>query len=200
MNTDDKFEDQEITEPTASHSEEADQTGPEDPQKRNMDFYVQTIESLRKERDEYYDLLLRKQADFENYRKRVVKEKEDDRFSALAGLIRELLPVIDSFEKGLASLEAQPSEPRLQTYLEGFELLLKQLKAFLEKFDVTEVPAIGTRFDPNLHEAVLREVTSDHTEGEILEEYRKGYKIGDRLLRASQVKVAVQPETIDKQQ
>jgi molecular chaperone GrpE len=112
---------------------------------------------------------------------------------AQSGVIREVLGVIDACEAGLESLlEAESDDSRV--FVEGYELLLKQLKSLLEKFDVSEIPGVGTTFDPNIHEAVVRDVSPDHEEGEVLEEYRKGYLIKDRLLRPSQVSVAVQPE------
>jgi molecular chaperone GrpE len=151
------------------------------------------FEKVSRERDEYLDLLTRKQAEFENFRRRVEKEKADIRVLAQSEVIREVLAVVDACETGLVSLcEADSADS--EVFLEGYELLLKQLKSLLDKFEVTEVPAVGKLFDPNVHEAVVREVSPDHEEGEVLEQYRKGYLIRDRLLRPSQVRVAVQPE------
>jgi len=156
---------------------------------------VDIIENLKRERDENYDLLLRKQAEFENFRKRVVKEKEEERLSSQAAVIEKLLNIADSFEKGLDSLAQESKEAALETYRQGYGLMLKEFKLVLEKFDVTEIPGFGAWFDPNVHEAVVREVTTEHEEGKILEEYRKGYMIKDRLLRPAQVKVAAQPDS-----
>lgn len=154
---------------------------------------VDSIEKVSRERDEYLDLLTRKQAEFENYRRRVEKEKADIRVLAQSEVIREVLAVIDACEAGLTSLlEADADDSRV--FVEGYELLLKQLTSLLDKFDVTEVPGVGVTFDPNVHEAVIRDISPDHEEGEILEQYRKGYLIKDKLLRPSQVRVAVQPE------
>lgn len=165
---------------------------------RDLDFYLQTIESLQKEKDEYYDLLLRKQAEFENFRKRVLKEKEEERLAGHAEILRELLPVVDACEKGLESMESHPSDdPTLETYRQGYELMLKRVKVVLDKFQVAETPGVGSQFDPRVHEAVSREVTSEHSDGEILEQFQKGYTIGNRLLRPAQVKVAVQPVESD---
>ncbi len=157
------------------------------------DSSLETIEILRKEKEEHLDLLLRKQAEFENYRKRVAREKEQLRLTAQASVLEELLPVLDAFEKGLHSLKAAPGDSELEAYREGYELMFKEVQSVLQKFAVIEIPGVGTPFDPNVHEAVVREVTTGHKEGEILDEYRKGYKIKDRLLRPSQVKVAVHP-------
>jgi molecular chaperone GrpE len=154
---------------------------------------IEIIEILRKEKEEHHDLLLRKQAEFENYRKRVAKEKDELHLTAQARVLEELLPVLDALEKGLHSLKAAPGDSELEAYREGYELMFKEVQSVLQKFAVIEIPGVGAPFDPNVHEAVVREVTSEHKEGEILDEYRKGYKIRDRLLRPSQVKVAVHP-------
>lgn len=172
-------------------SSQPDTGNPETGDQPSEDLLVQSLEAVRKERDEYYDLLLRKQAEFDNYRKRTNKEREEARVSAIADLSRELLVVVDAAEKGLESLAAHQSDPRLAGYREGYELLLRNLRAVLEKFGVKELSAVGEKFDPSLHEAVNTHATSEHEEGQILEEYRKGYTISDRLLRPAQVKVAI---------
>jgi molecular chaperone GrpE len=154
---------------------------------------LEAIETLRKEKEEQHDLLLRKQAELENYRKRVAKEKDELRLTAQARVLEELLPVLDAFDKGLHSLKEAPADSELEAYREGYELMFKEVQSVLQKFAVMEIPGVGALFDPNVHEAVVREVSTAHEEGEILDEYRKGYKINDRLLRPSQVKVAVHP-------
>lgn len=157
-----------------------------------VDETADVVESLRRERDEYYDLLLRRQAEFENYRKRTSREREELRVAAQAEVLRELLPVLDACEKGLEAMREDVSEG--STYAEGFSILLRQLQGLLDKYGVREVPGVGADFDPTVHEAVVREVSDRHEENLVLEEYRKGYLIGERLLRASQVKVSVRPE------
>jgi len=180
-------------------SENEKQSTPEDngaAEEQTPEFLMRTVESVRKERDEYYDLLLRKQAEFENYRKRTLKERDEARVAALTEMSKELLPVLDAAEKGLASLSGESRDPRLAGYREGYELLLKNIRNVLEKFGVRELPALGEKFDPSVHEAVITEATDEHEEGRVLEEYRKGYTISDRLLRPAQVKVAV-PTPVD---
>ena len=183
------LEEQDSTPENESHpgAEERDSESPQ------PDSSLETIEILHKEKEEYHDLLLRKQAEFENYRKRVAKEKDALHLAAQASVLEELLPVLDAFEKGLHSLKAAPGDSELVAYREGYELMFKEVQSVLQKFEVIEIPGVGAPFDPNVHEAVVREVTTGHKEGEILEEYRKGYKLKDRLLRPSQVKVAVHP-------
>lgn len=163
---------------------------------RELDFDIDAIEELRRERDEYHDLLLRKQAEFENFKKRIRKEQTQDRVKAYARVLEELLPVLDACEKGLESLTEQTALAGLEAYHQGYRLLIQQLETVLEKFGVKSVPALGELFDPYFHEAVVREISEVHPEGEILDEYRKGYRIQGQLLRAAQVKVAVRPEAI----
>ena len=156
-------------------------------------IYEEALADLARQRDEYYDLLLRKQAEFDNYRKRTEKNRFEARVQGQSDLVLELLPILDACAKGLEVLSAADPDPALAPYLEGYGLLAEQMKAVLEKFQVTTAPGVGSQFDPRVHEAVLREFTRDHEEGTVLEEYRPGYLIRDKLLRAAQVKVAMPP-------
>ena len=165
-------------------------------EEQTPEFLMRTLESVRKERDEYYDLLLRKQAEFDNYRKRTLRDRDEARVAALAEISKELLPVLDAAEKGLAALSVETRDPRLAGYRQGYELLLRNMRNVLEKFGVKELTSVGEKFDPSVHEAVITEATDEHEEGRVLEEYRKGYTISDRLLRPAQVKVAV-PTPVD---
>ncbi|MEE2823125.1 MAG: nucleotide exchange factor GrpE [Acidobacteriota bacterium] len=178
-------------------AEELDEQIPSEPKadpKEDSPSEVDPLDALRKELDETKDLLLRKQAEFENYRKRVIKEREEQRLNAQAEVFQELLPTLDALEKGLSSLEEVLENSELETYRQGYEFILREVRSVLDKFGVTEIPGLGSSFDPNIHEAILREVTSDYTDGEILDEFRKGYKLQHRLLRPVQVRVAVKPE------
>ena len=163
---------------------------------RIPDSTLETMEVLKKERDEIHDLWLRKHAEFENYRKRVDREKEEFRVRAQGDVIRGMLGVLDAFEKGLEALSQESDESGLKTYQDAYELMLKEFRSVLEKFGLTAVPGQGHLFDPNVHEAVLSEMSADHEDGEILDEFRKGYKLKDLLLRPAQVKVAVQADTL----
>ena len=156
-------------------------------------IYEEALADLARQRDEYYDLLLRKQAEFDNYRKRTEKNRFEARVQGQSDLVLELLPILDACAKGLEVLSTADPDPALAPYLEGYGLLAEQMKAVLEKFQVTMAPGVGSQFDPRVHEAVLREFTRDHEEGTVLEEYRPGYLIRDKLLRAAQVKVAMPP-------
>lgn len=160
----------------------------EDASAQPEDFFSEALAALQKERDSYYDQLLRKHAEFENYRKRVEKEKADIRFSAKQELLRELLNVLDACRRGLTSMQLH--ENSLESYREGYELLHRQITSLLTKFGVEEIDAVGQQFDPRVHEAVLHECSDAHREGEVIEEIKKGYRLQDRLLRPAQVKVA----------
>lgn len=149
------------------------------------------LAQLQKERDEYLELLQRTRAEFDNYQRRVAKEREEIRAAAQAELIAQILPVVDACERGLAAMLEGEVPESCKSYVEGYELLLRELKNFLEKHEVKEVPGVGAPFDPNVHEAVMRELTTEVPENQVLEEFRKGYVKGDRLLRPSQVKVSV---------
>jgi molecular chaperone GrpE len=138
------------------------------------------------------DRLLRLQADFENYRKRMDREKKD--WIAFAGekLVLELLPVLDHFELGLAD-SAKSGAPA--AFTEGFQLVCNQFRAVLEKAGVQTIAAEGQPFDPNLHEAITHMPSDQVPEGHVLAQTRRGYKLGDKLLRAAQVVVSSGPAT-----
>lgn len=141
---------------------------------------------LRRQRDEYYDLWLRTTAEFDNYRKRLERERKERREELAAELVRELLPIVDDFERAL-NTQATGSE---SAYRRGVELMYQNLLDLLRRWGVTPIAAVGTQFDPHLHQAVAYEESPGHRDGEIVEEYRRGYTLGARLLRPSLVKVA----------
>ena len=178
-----------------SRDDEDRETPPVDsaPAETADSIYEEALEDLARQRDEYYDLLLRKQAEFDNYRKRTEKNRFEARHQGQSDLVLELLPILDACAKGMEVMSAADPDPALTPYLEGYRLLTEQIEAVLEKFQVATVPGVGSQFDPRIHEAVLREFTREHDEGTVLEEYRSGYLIRDKLLRAAQVKVAMPP-------
>jgi molecular chaperone GrpE len=145
------------------------------------------IETLRRERNEYYDLLLRKTAEFDNYRRRVERERTEASDRAVADLLRSLLPVLDDLER---ALRAAASTEGVDAYREGVELIRKQLVDLLRKRGVTALEVVGHDFDPHLHQAVTREVSTTHRDGEVIEDLQKGYLLGERLLRPAMVRVA----------
>jgi molecular chaperone GrpE len=151
------------------------------------------IESLVQERAALYDQLLRRQAEFENYRKRIDRERAEVYQRARAEVLLELLPVLDNFERALASLEK--SEGDAASLRHGVELIHRQFKDALTKLGLQPVEAVGQTFDPHLHEAVTIEPTDEHEENTVIEEFERGYKLGDKLLRPAKVKVAANPES-----
>jgi molecular chaperone GrpE len=133
--------------------------------------------------------LLRRQADFENYRKRIEKERFEDSKRATARVIEGLIPVIDGFEHALAAHR----EAEYENYRKGFELIYKQLLDNIAKLGVERLDPVGKPFDPHLHQAVDREETNEHKDGTILQVFQPGYVFHGRVLRPAMVRVAVHP-------
>lgn len=148
-----------------------------------------TIEpsELQKQRDQYYEMLLRKSAEFDNYRKRVERERQTLADAAAASIIEELLPLVDDLER---ALKADTGSDATEGYRRGVELIHRQLLEVLRKRGVRPIEALGADFDPHYHQAVSHEAAEGHRDNEIIEEFRRGYMLGDRLLRPSMVKVA----------
>jgi molecular chaperone GrpE len=144
------------------------------------------LDIVKRERDDYYDRLLRKTAEFDNYRKRIDRERREQADQAVVGLLEDLLAIVDDFDLAL-TVEAGPEA---EGYRRGVELIHAKLHDFLKKRGVTPIDAVGADFDPNVHQAVMHEVSPEHREGEVIGELRKGYMLGDRLLRPAMVRVA----------
>ena len=144
------------------------------------------LAAARRERDEFYDRLLRKTAEFDNYRKRVERERREAAQYAAGDLLEALLPIVDDFERALRA-EAGPDG---ESYRQGIELIYKQFTDLLARRGVTPIEAVGHPFDPNFHQAITYESSPGRAEGEVIEEVRRGYKLGERLLRPAMVKVA----------
>lgn len=149
----------------------------------------QELESLKKEHDELYDRLLRKQAEFDNYKKRVDREKAEYVQFASSELMKELLNTLDSFE--LALRNAQTADASGEKTLRGFELIYKQLHDALARFGLKPIEAKGRKFDPNYHQAVSTQTSPDVEDNTVIEEMRKGYTLNGRLLRPAMVSVSV---------
>ncbi len=147
---------------------------------------VDPAEDLRRERDDYYDRWVRKAAEFDNYRRRVERERREQADQAVVDLLQELLLVVDDFDRALT---VDPGDDP-NAYRKGVELIHSKLHDLLKKHRVTPIEALGADFDPNVHQAVLHESSPDHREGEVIGELRRGYMMGDRLLRPAMVKVA----------
>lgn len=143
------------------------------------------LEALRGERDALQDRLLRTAAEFDNYRKRVERERRELSEYAGADILTGMLPIVDDLERALQSAGGDAD-----SYRRGVELIHKQMLDLLARRGVKTIEAVGTQFDPNYHEAVIHEASEDHREGEVMAELRRGYTLGDRLLRPAVVKVA----------
>jgi molecular chaperone GrpE len=149
----------------------------------------QEIEALKKDRDNLYDRLLRKQAEFENYKKRMDREKSEFMQFASSELIKELLNALDSFDLAIRNAAAEGKGG--ENTLRGFELIYKQLQDTLTRFGLKPIEAKGKTFDPNFHQAVSTQATKDVEENTVIEEMRKGYTLNGRLLRPAMVSVSV---------
>ncbi|MEE2637732.1 MAG: nucleotide exchange factor GrpE [Acidobacteriota bacterium] len=143
------------------------------------------LEAVVRQRDDYYDRLLRITAEFDNYRKRTERERRDLIAQAAGDLLGDLLPVVDDFERALAA-DAQDGP----AYRQGVEIIHKQLLEVMTRHGVSAIEAVGADFDPLQHQAVAHEPSESHKDGEVIEELRRGYTLRDRLLRPSMVKVA----------
>jgi molecular chaperone GrpE len=150
------------------------------------------VDQLSQERTTLLDQLLRRQAEFENYRRRVDRERAETYARSRAEVVLELLPVIDNFERALASLEHSGNDAT--SLHQGIELIHRQLNDALAKFGLEPVESVGQTFDPNLHEAVSAEPSAEHEENTVIAEFERGYKLGEKLLRPAKVKVASTPE------
>lgn len=138
------------------------------------------------ERDAFRDQLLRTRADFDNYRKRVERERAQTIARASEDALRDILPIVDDLERALA---ADPGDAS-GSFHQGVQMIHKQMLDLLARRGLEPIEAIGRDFDPNIHEAVAYEPAAGRREGEIIGELRKGYRIGDRLVRPSMVRVA----------
>lgn len=145
-------------------------------------------ESAELEARQYYERLLRVSADFENYKKRSLKEIGDYRKYANDLLLTELLSVVDNLERAVQSSSAENSTAGC--VIEGVEMTLKSLQKIFEKFSVKFIDAVGKPFDPNFHQAMMQEVSDEYPENIIIREFQKGYLLHDRLLRPSMVVVS----------
>lgn len=147
--------------------------------------FADEIVELRKERDNLHDRLLRQAAEFDNYRKRVDRERRDSAQMAAIDFVQELLPVIDDFERAL-----QTAAPGAESYRQGLEIIHRALMEMLRKRGVTPIDAVGSTFDPQIHQAVAYEEAPDRRDGDVMEQFTRGYRLGDKLVRPAMVKVA----------
>jgi molecular chaperone GrpE len=153
------------------------------------------LAKLAADLDELRQTLLRRQADFDNYRKRIEKERFEDSKRATARVVEGLIPVIDGFEHALAAHR----EAEYENYRKGFELIYKQLLDHLAKLGVERLDPVGKPFDPHLHQAVDRAEARDREDGTILQVFQPGYVFHGRVVRPAMVRVAVHPNPASKE-
>ena len=158
----------------------------QEPQAQDDAVEAVDVAALKADRDALQDRLLRTAAEFDNYRKRIDRERRDQFESAASSLLVEILPVVDNLERALQA----PSGPEAAAFRAGVELIHRQLVDLLRKRGVTPIEALGADFDPRVHQAVSQESSATHRDGEVMEEMQRGYMLGDRLLRPAMVKVA----------
>jgi molecular chaperone GrpE len=161
---------------------------PDEPLTDTPEAMVSTdpISDLQRERDDYHDRWLRKTAEFDNYRKRIERERREQADQKVTDLLLELLSVVDDFDRAL-TMEAGEGGA---AYRKGIELIHAKLNDLLRRSGVRPIESLGADFDPNVHQAVIHESSPEHREGEVIGELARGYMMGDRLLRPAMVKVA----------
>lgn len=153
------------------------------------------MEALEKQCAEYKDLYLRKAADFDNYRKRMIREKQEAIDFANSNLLVDLIQVLDDFDRAISASGEQEKGTPAAAFAEGVVMIRRQMASMLEnKYGLTYYPSAGEPFDPNIHEAIGRVPSADVTEPVVQEECRKGYKLKDRVIRLAQVIVKTPPE------
>jgi len=183
------------TDEQAADKEEADEgTDPE----QKIEELTERVEALEEERDELNDRVLRKAAEFENYRRRMDREKKRRHEAGMLEVIEPVLEVLDDFERSIdAAEELQDSQDAQKAYESlkgGVEMVFRKFRDTLETLGVEPIEAEGKPFDEELHEAMMRQPSEEAEPGTVLQEIRKGYRMDDRVIRHSRVVVATEPE------
>jgi molecular chaperone GrpE len=177
-----------VTESSAEDDKRA--PAPENPEAKADATEEDNPGDLQGDLDRFRDLALRSQADFENYKKRSAREKEEAIKYANSTLLERLIPIVDNFDLGL---EAARSDGEQSPVFSGMSMVLKQLMDFLTDQGLQPIDATGKKFDPNLHEAIAHEPSEKFPEGVVIRQTRRGYRLKDRLLRPSSVVVSSGP-------
>jgi len=147
---------------------------------------LEKLQQKTNEAEDYFDRLQRIAAEFDNYKRRTIKEKETIYKDSVAEIISGFLPLLDNFDRALSSCDGED----LTGVIEGIKMIQKQFKDLLHKYGISEIEAVNHKFNPELHEAVIHVEDGSFEEGIVIEELRKGYKCGDKVIRPSMVKVA----------
>jgi len=158
----------------------------------NADAEIQSLKAEVEKARHYYDQWVRTTADLDNYKKRATRERQEAIKFANEGLIEKLIPVLDNFDSAMAAT-TQSGNASMQSLQTGVNMILQQLKNVLAEAGLEEIDASGKPFDPNWHEALSQQPSTDVPEGHVLQQLRKGYKLRDRLIRPAGVVVAKKP-------
>jgi len=151
------------------------------------------LKRLENEKQEFIELLKRRQADFDNYRKRIDRDRAESFNRMVCDVAKKLLPVMDNMQHALEAQKAidMSANPEFQNFVQGVELIFSQLSDILEGLGVKPIPTVGEKFDPHIHEAVTTEVNEEYAPETVTQELRRGYNLGDILIRPAMVKVSV---------
>lgn len=169
----------------------AEEAGGESPSADATAELLAKLDAAQQEAQEWRERFLRANADLENFRKRMARERDELRRFATEGLISELLPQLDNLDLGLKT--ACEQHPEATGYTEGFSMVLGQVRQVLANHGVEEINPLGEAFDPNLHEGVAHQPSEDHPEGHVSLVQRKGYRLRERLIRPATVVVSSGP-------
>ena len=173
--------------PTSEGS--ADPTAANSPSQPVLDTELEALRALAAKADENWDRYLRQVAEFENFKKRAARERQDAIRYATESLLERLIPVLDNFEMALSAAN-QPQSNSVESIRTGVSMIYAQLRSAVTEYGLEEILASNQPFDPNCHEAVSQQDSSEVPEGHVLQQLRKGYKLKDRLLRPATVVVA----------
>ncbi|SET65030.1 molecular chaperone GrpE [Salinibacillus kushneri] len=183
-----EMEEQEEAQPEENNQEkeaeekdsQAEETEDNQPQEK------EELEALKKEKEDIYQKLIRVQADFDNYKRRAKKERENDLKYKSQDVVTDLLPILDNFER---ALQTDTNEEAMENFVEGMNMIYRQLLSAVEKAGVEEIKAEGQPFDPNLHQAVMQDSDEEKESNTVTEVLQKGYLLKDRVIRPAMVKV-----------
>ncbi|MCP4714533.1 MAG: nucleotide exchange factor GrpE [Deltaproteobacteria bacterium] len=178
-------------------SAETEQEAPEDQETStdSLDSLGQELQRAEQETEELKDRLLRTMAEFDNYKKRVTREKDNLVKYGTEKLALDILPVIDNFER---ALEQAKEATEMSAVTEGLEMIFKQFADVLEKFNITAFASLGEIFDPEKHEAMAQQEHEEHEDNTVINEFQKGYCLNDRLLRPARVIVSKRPQPVSE--
>ena len=168
--------------------------GPEDSADAENEL-EKKLQAAQAEAKENHDRLLRVSAEFENFKKRSLREMDEFRKFANEALIREMLCVVDNLERAIHSVDKNGDA--INSIIEGVDMTLKEILKIFERFGISRIECVAKPFDPNFHQAVMREESKDHKDNTVIKELQKGYMLHDRLLRPAMVSVSVTPPKND---